>query len=111
MPSLDRSSATGSLHAAHKTRPEAVAVLPFSAEDDSAVTWAVHQFESDDREELKVVHPDPHGVGYPELAELRVRFASHLAGRYRVEAGHPDGPDARRESHPTLHFVRARSSR
>ena len=64
----------------------------------------------DDCDELRVVHPDPHGVAYPELAELRVRFASHLAGRYRVWAGHPDGPSAR-EAHPTLHFVRARSSR
>jgi hypothetical protein len=110
MPSLNRSPAAESVHPDHKTRPEAVAVLPFSSEDDSAVTWAVHQFEADDREELKVVHPDPHGVGCPELAELRVRFASNLAGRYRVWAGHPDDA-ARREPHPTLHFARARSPR
>lgn len=83
-----------------------VAVLPFSAEDDSAVTWALHQFAADDRTELRVVHPDPRGVGYPELAELRMRFASHCAGQYRVWAGHPDARDAR-EPHPTLHFVKA----
>lgn len=111
MSSLNRSSFAEPVHPDPKTRPETVAVLPFSAEDDSAVSWAVHQFDADDSDELLVVHPDPRGVAYPELAELRVRFASHLAGRYRVEAGHPDGPTSRRESHPTLHFVRARSPR
>ena len=83
-----------------------VAVLPFSSEDDSAVTWALTQFDADDHAELRVVHPDPRGVGYPELAELQVRFASHCAGRYRVWVGHPDAGDLR-ESHPTLHFVKA----
>lgn len=86
-----------------------VVVLPFSADDDTAVSWAVHQFESDGRDELKIVHPDPRGVGYVELSEIRVRFESHLSGRFRVEAGHPDGPRAQRERHPTLHFVRSDS--
>jgi len=83
-----------------------VAVLPFSSEDDSAVTWALSQFAGDSRAELRIVHPDPRGVGFPELSELRVRFAAHCAGRYRVWVGHPDAGELR-ESHPTLHFVKA----
>jgi hypothetical protein len=90
------------------------AVLPFSPADDSAVTWAVGQFDpQSDKDVLLVVHPDPAGLTFPELSELRDRFALRLAGRYEVFTGHPDDPytrnglRTRREPFPVLHFVRA----
>jgi hypothetical protein len=88
-------------------------VTPFTAGDDSAVTWAVEQFDELDKDVLLVVHPDPHGLSYFDLADLRDRFAGRLAGRYEVFTGHPDDPFTRagvltrREPFPVLHFVRA----
>lgn len=88
-------------------------VTPFSPADDSAVTWAVEQFDPLDRDVLLVVHPAPRGVTYFDLAELRDRFAGRLVGRYEVFTGHPDDPftragvPTRREPFPVLHFVRS----
>ena len=87
-------------------------VLPYSAEDDSAVSWAVAEFDPQDKDVLLVVHPDPTELGYPELAELRDRFSRQLVGQYEVFTGHPDDPytrngvRTRREPFPVLHFVR-----
>lgn len=88
-----------------------VVTVPFSADDDSAVAWAVEQFDPASKDVLLVVHPDARGLTYFELAELRDRFADHLAGRFEVFTGHPDDPHTRnglptrREPYPVLHFV------
>jgi hypothetical protein len=88
-----------------------VVALPFSPDDDSAVAWAVEQFDPASKDVLLVVHPDACGLTYFELAELRDRFAEHLAGRYEVFTGHPADPytrnglPTRREPYPVLHFV------
>jgi hypothetical protein len=85
--------------------PTAVYVVPFSAADDSAVSWAVKEFDRSGHGMLLIFHPDPHGVTAAELAEVRDRFAAHLAGRYRVSVGHPHAPQG--EWYPALRFVRA----
>jgi hypothetical protein len=87
-------------------------VLPYSSADDTAVSWAIDEFDPQDKDVLLVIHPDPAGLAYPELAELRERFAEQLHGRYEVFTGHPDDPytrngvRTRREPFPVLHFVR-----
>jgi hypothetical protein len=81
-----------------------VYVVPFSVDDDSAVSWAVKEFDRSGHDTLLVFHPDPNGVTGAGLAELRARFAGHLAGRYRVSVGHPHA--AREEPYPALRFVR-----
>ncbi len=97
-------------------RVDAVSV-PFSLNDDSAVAWAVERFDPSTHDVLLVVHPDPRGLTYFELAELRDRYAEHLAGRFEVFTGHPDDPytrnglPTRREPHPVLHFVPAERMR
>lgn len=88
-------------------------VTPYSANDDSAVTWAVEQFDDLDKDVLLVVHPDPRGLSYFDLSDLRDRFAGRLAGRFEVFTGHPDDPftragvRTRQEPFPVLHFIRA----
>ena len=93
-------------------RVEAV-VAPFSATDDSAVRCAVEQFDPIDKDVLLVVHPEPDGLSYFDLADLQLRFAGELAGRYEVFTGHPEDPFTRagvltrQEPFPVLHFVRS----
>jgi hypothetical protein len=87
-------------------------VVPYSVADDSAISWAFDQFEPQGKDVLLVIHPDPTGLDYPELSELRDRFARLLEGRYEVFTGHPDDPYTRNgvrtrcEPFPVLHFVR-----
>ena len=88
-------------------------VVPFTTEDDSAVTWALKSFAELDIDVLLVTHPDARGLSYPELAHLRERFARSLDGQFDVFTGHPDDPferggvRTRQEPFPTLHFVRS----
>jgi hypothetical protein len=103
-PFARRARATGKVH---------IAVVPFTTEDDSAVTWALKAFDELDIDVLLVVHPQAEGVSYPELAHLRERFARQLHGRFDVFTGHPRDPfvragvQTREEPFPTLHFVRS----
>lgn len=69
-------------------RPSAVVTVPFSSSDDTAVDWAVEQFErSGEPGPLVVVPFDPRAVSAADYAELRVRFAHRLAGRFSVAVG------------------------
>ena len=69
--------------------PVVALTVPFSLADDSAVTWAVEQFDATGAAALRVIHPDPRRVAETDLAELRVRFAHRLRGRFVVSCGSP----------------------
>jgi hypothetical protein len=86
----------------------AVYIVPFSAEDDSAISWAVKEFDRSGHQTLIVFHPNPDGISRAGLAELRDRFASHWAGQYEVHVGHPHDPTG---PYPALRFVRAAMGR
>jgi hypothetical protein len=86
-------------------------VVPFSTADDSAVRRAVEEFEALDKDVLLVVHPEPWGIDFFDLADLQLRFAALLLGRYEVFTGHPEDPFTRagvltrQEPYPVLHFI------
>src|SRR5262245_33448878 len=76
-------------------------VVPFSLEDDSAVSWALDLVDELNLTALDVTHPDPAGVNDLELSQLRQRFQWHLGNRMVVSAGRTNG------RLPTLRFLLA----
>lgn len=69
-------------------RRPSVVVVPFTASDDTAVDWAVEQFAQEGGSGPLVVQPfDPRAVSVADYAELQVRFAYRLRGRFTVAVG------------------------